>query len=326
MTLLTKLPSYRPYSGLDPDVGESILADGSYAIIGNDGMDTIVDPLNRIFSTHYPHIRFTSTMRGSATAIPALLTGASLFAPMSRDPWQHDRKAFREAKGYDPTPIRLGYTGHGPRAGAKTPPALYIHRDNPLTGLSMHDVRRIFAYGAPGGNITQWSQLGLQGDWSGRRIHLYGLRDDGKYATGFRDTHLAGRAFPPHYEPLANRNEVIRAVANDPFGIGSTGWVEAKKISDQVRIVPLSTDDGGPYELPDLSTVAAGGYPLKAWVSIFLDLPPDQKLGLMIKEYLALALSEEGQAIIAQRTHCEEGYVPLCREDWQKEWEKLQTL
>lgn len=303
-----------------------VLADGSIAIIGNDGMETLIKPFNELFQQSHPDIQFTITMRGSATAIPALIAGASIFAPMSRDPWAGDMSAFRKARGYDPTPIRLGYTGHGPRAGAKTPPAIYVHVDNPLQGLTMSQLRGILTSGAAEGDLKLWDQLGIKGKWEGRRIHVYGLRDDGKYASGLRDAHLGGRSYAAHYEPLADRAAVIRAVSEDPFGIGTIGWFEAAKISNAVRVVGLSQETGDDFRKPILSDVSEGNYPLSAFVSIFLDLPPGEKLPDLIKDYLRLALSDEGQKIVAAQTHEPEGYVPLCQKHLKEERRKLALL
>ncbi|MEE7567811.1 response regulator, partial [Xanthomonas sp. Kuri4-3] len=92
-------------------------------------------------------------------------------------------KAMRER--YDATPVRIGYNGYGPRPPHKTPPAVYVHADNPLAGLTLAQVSRIFTDGHDGGDLTTWSQLGLDGSaWTDRRIHAYGLRDDGGFATG----------------------------------------------------------------------------------------------------------------------------------------------
>ncbi|RMX05664.1 phosphate-binding protein [Corticibacter populi] len=322
---LDHCPDYRPGDIGPLDERNAALRGGLVPIVGNDGMASVIEPLNALFRAAHPQVGFATTLRGSATAIPALIAGASVLAPMSRDPWTEDRLAFRRARGYEPTPVRLGYTGYGPRDSGRTPPAMYVHASNPLAGLSMAQLRRVYTSGDADGDIVAWGQLGLKGPWAQRRIHLYGLCDT-KYARGLRDRHFAGLPYAPHYEPLVNRDEVIRAVAQDPYGIGATGWVRAAAISDQVRILPLAQRADGPFETPDLATIAAGGYPLKAWVSIFLDLAPGQRLAPLLKDYLRLALSRQGQAIIASRTHCDEGYVPLAEADWRRQAAELDRL
>ncbi|MFC3394874.1 PstS family phosphate ABC transporter substrate-binding protein [Brenneria rubrifaciens] len=281
-------------------------------IIGNDGMASLVIPWCDLFCRRYPHISFNCTLKGSSTAIMALGADASWVAPMSRAPWPHELAAFVNAKGYLPTAIHVGYTGHGPRPSAKTPPAIYAHRSNPLPGLTMSQLAAVFSAGAPTGDIACWQQLGLGGKWRSRRIHLYGLRDNGKYATAFRHAYLAERHYPRHYEALADRKAVIEAVAEDPFGLGSLGWCNAAEFSQDVRIVPLASDaENAAFYTPQLSHVELGKYPLSSFISLYVDLPPGAKLSALLKAWLLLTLSPAGQTVIAGQTHSAEGYVPL---------------
>lgn len=280
-------------------------------IVGNDGMASLVLPWCALFSDRHPDISFDCTLEGSSTAIMALAADASWLAPMSRAPWPHELAAFRQAKGYLPTAIRVGYTGHGPRPDAKSPPAIYVHRDNPLAGMTMTQLASVFSAGSPAGDITRWQQLGLEGKWQARRIHLYGLRDNGKYATAFRQAHLAGHHYPGHYEGLADRRAIVEAVAQDPFGIASLGWCNAALFSQDVRILPLAAQGDPAFYSPQLSHVEQGKYPLSSYVSLYFDLPPGEKLDPQVKEWVALTLSSAGQAIVAAQTHSPEGYVPL---------------
>ena len=280
-------------------------------IIGNDGMDSLVMPWCEHFQRIHQHLRFSCTLEGSSTAIMALAANASWVAPISRSPWQYELDAFIDSKGYAPSCIHVGYTGHGPRQDAKSPPAIYVNQRNPLPGLSMHQVQAIFARGNPQGEISMWSQLGLGDEYQHRRIHLYGLRDDGKYATAFRHLHLNNHPYPPHYEPLPDRQAVLAAVANDPFGIGNVGWFNAAAYEKEARIVALAAEGHSDYVLPELTRVAQGHYPLSSYISLYFDLPPGHKLDPTLKAWLAFTLSPEGQAIISAQTHSAEGYVPL---------------
>lgn len=299
---------------------------GPITIAGNDGMEPFVERLCARFKRDHPDVEFHLAMLGSSTAFPALASDACVIAPMSRAPWAADRAAFKSAKGHAASVIHIGYTGHGPRPGAKTPPSLYVHASNPLAGLPMADVARVFSSGSAEGDINFWHQLGLGGDWAERRIHLYGLRDDGKYASGFRDAHLAGRAYAIHYETLPDRASILKAVSQDPFGIGSVGWFNAQKFAGDVRVLALSRQRGGRLCTPVLNDVAAGDYPLSAFVSLYFDRSPNAPFQPWLKDYLALALSDEGQAILSEFTWSSEGYVPLSAFDLQAQRRALADL
>lgn len=300
--------------------------DGSVAIVGNDGLEEVIVRLNALFTREHPDVRFSLRMEGSSAGMPALTAGATAFAPLTRDMWPGDQAAFRQVHGYDATPVRIGYNGHGPRPPAKTPPAVYVHRDNPLAGLSMEQVGQIFTAGAPAGDIALWSQLGLTGGWAPRRIHAYGLRDDGGFATGLRQARFGRRPFAASYEALATREDVIRAVAADRYGIAVLGWVNAAAISDQVRVLPLAARNGEPYYGPDKATVQAGRYPLAMPVQLYVNRAPGRPLDPLVKAYLQLALSPQGQAVIASQQDSEEGYLPLSESDLQAERGRLDAL
>ncbi|NBV17016.1 substrate-binding domain-containing protein [Janthinobacterium sp.] len=300
--------------------------DGTVAIVGNDGLEEVITQLNALFTRQHPQVRFSLRMEGSSAGMPALTAGATAFAPLTRDMWPGDQAAFRQVFGYDATPVRIGYNGHGPRPPAKTPPAVYVHRDNPLAGLTMEQLGQVFTAGAPAGDIHLWSQLGATGEWAPRRIHAYGLRDDGGFATGLRHARFGKRPFAAQYEALASREAVIRAVAADRYGIAVLGWVNAAPISDQVRVLPLAAAPGAPYYGPDKATVRAGNYPLTMPVQLYVNRAPGKALDPLVKAYLQLALSPQGQAILDAQQDSEEGYLPLSETDLLAERRKLDAL
>ncbi|MBK0002443.1 PstS family phosphate ABC transporter substrate-binding protein [Erwinia sp. S38] len=281
-----------------------------FCLTGNDGMASLIEPWCAMLSARRPEQQFQLSLAGSSTAIMALAADACLLAPMSRAPWAQELAAFRNVKGYQPTGIQIGWCGHGPRAGAKTPPAIWLHRDNPLAGLSTAQLAAVFSSGSPQGDITCWSQLGLGGAWQHRRIHLYGLRDDGKYASAFRRAHLGNRQFPRHYEPLPDRRAVLEAVAADPFSLGAVGWFNAAALGDAVRVLPLGHHEGD-YHLPTAGAVQAGNYPLGSAVMLWFDLPPGSIPEPRLAEFLQLALSDAGQQVVAAQSASPEGYLPL---------------
>ena len=298
-------------------------ADGAIAIIGNDGMGPLVEQLNALFVRQHPGFHFAVTARGSSVGLPALTAGATAIAPLSREPWLGDLHGFEQVFEHKPLDIRIGYSGYGPRATGKTPPAVYVHPDNPLKQLTLQQLAQLVTAGQPAGDINTWGQLGLSGDWALRRIHVYGLRDDGGFATNQRMDRFGGLPFSAHYEALDSVTAVQRAVATDSHGIGLTGWAKA---DPALRIVPLSTKAGETAHGPALADVAAGAYPLSSYLHLFVNAAPGQPLEPFIKAYLRVALSDEGQALVRAQTASAEGYVPLSAADLASERRKLDAL
>jgi phosphate transport system substrate-binding protein len=190
----------------------------------------------------------------------------------------------------------------------------------------MGDVARIFSSGSPQGDLNVWDQLGLDGEWTGRRIHLYGLRDDGRYASGFRETHMAGRTYAVHYEALSDRRAVANAVALDPFGIGSIGWLGDEWNGRDIRIVPLSKEPEEKAFTPNLDDVSRGRYPLTPCLSLYFDRAPAEPLPDQIRSFLEFTLSDEAQDVLAGFTDETAGYVRLSQADRLEERDKLARL
>jgi phosphate transport system substrate-binding protein len=200
-----------------------------------------------------------------------------------------------------------------------------VAKDNPLKAIALGDLERSFVAGSRQGDINLWSQLGVTGAAAQRRIHIYGLRDDGGFATAFRDRFFGKLTYAPRYEPLDSYEAVIRAVAADPYGMGIVGWVDAAKIADDVRILPITVTGQAPAT-PARETVAAGHYPLTSAISLYLDKVPDKPLDPLARAWVEAALSDEGQAIIAAQSQGPEGYLPLSPEDLATERARLAKL
>ena len=304
------LPAYEPHPVEIPKSAPYVLPDGSVYIVGDDGMDAMLGRFNALFTQTHPGIRFTMLLKGSSTGIGGLTAGVSALAPMGRDAWQVDLSGFREAYGYAPTDVRIGYDGYT-RPGHKSPPAIYVNARNPLAGLTLDQVRRIFTSGNAKGDLTHWSQLGLKGAWAKRAIHPYGPRDEGGLATAMRLTLMGKLPFAGSYEPLPKLADIIGAVAEDPYGIALVGFFDAPSATPLVKLVPLAARKDGPAVAPLYDAVHNGQYPLAPALHLYVNRTPGKPLDPLVKEYLRLALSREGQAIIGGEKDNEEGFVPL---------------
>jgi phosphate transport system substrate-binding protein len=120
--------------------------------------------------------------------------------------------------------------------------------------------------------------------------------------------------------------DVINAVANDPFGIGLIGWWPTDKgwdrqadLGSRLRLMAIAPDED--------SRVSHGGlgdlYPLAGGLHLIVNRAPGHPLPGWLKDYLLLALSPEGQAIIAGLTKTD-GFLPLSPEDAARERAKLE--
>jgi phosphate transport system substrate-binding protein len=318
------IPGYQPRPVSIPADATYVQPDGAVYIVGNDGMEEMLEKFNALFARSHPEIRFRMLLKGSSTGIGGLTAGVSAFAPMGREAWGTDVSGFREMYGFKPFDIHIGYDGFTRGAGHKNPPAVYVNAKNPLAGATLEQLARVLTSGQAGGDITRWSQLGVKGAWAGRAIHVYGLPDDGGGATAIRKASFGGHAFTREYEELAKPCDVVKAVAEDPYGIGLTGFCDAEKTSPEAKLLPLAWKAGAPFATPTYEDVHAARYPLAVHMRLYAVRKPGTPLDPLVKEYARLVLSREGQAIIAAEKDGDDAFVPLSDAEVAAELERLE--
>ena len=318
-----QIPSYKPRP-VASSPASYLLDDGAVYIVGGEDMRAILSKFNELFARTHPGLRFRMLLKpDSLIAMSGLTSGVSAFAPMDREAWSLELRPFRQLYGYEPTDIRIGRAGYCAPTRA-CPPGIYINSRNPLTGLTVEQVASIFTRGGESGDFTHWNQLGLKGDWALRAIHVYGPRDDGTWATAIRHDKMGAFPFTRRYEPLPTEADVIKAVANDRYGIALVGFYEARTLPSTVKMLPLAEKDGRPYSSGSYADVLKGGYPFSPFLRLYVNRAPGKQLDPFVKEYLRLVLSREGQAIIAAQKRSRQGYLPLSGREVVAELAKLE--
>ena len=306
-------PAYVPRAVTVADTATYLTRTGEVQITGNDGWEAMVSQFDALFLKTHPGFKrgFHPVLKGSSVAIPALEAGTSAFAPMGRAMWEQDRASFRRMHGYDPLDVRIGYDAFGPRVGRKSPPGIYVNKSNPLKGLTVEQVKRVLTQGAKAGEVSRWGQLGVNGKWANRVIHVYGLDPSSGGSASFRAEFLDDKPLTSRLEIQPKPVDAIKAVAEDPYGIGLLGFVDATTISPDARMLPIASEEGQPFTLPTYEAVSADRYPFAAYLHMYLNREPGKPIDPFVQEYLRMVLSAEGQAIIAAQKDTEEGYVPL---------------
>lgn len=321
--LADELPAYQPRPVAVPADASYLSADRSIQIIGSEATGRLLRQFNELFVRTHPGLRITLLTRGLQTvAIYGIITGVSAFALMDREMWPLETRPFRQIYGYEPTGIRISRAGYSAR-GRMNPPGIYVNGRNPLRGLTVDQVARVFTTGGGRGDITHWGQLGLPGEWSQRIIHLYGPPDDGSLASALRHAKMGGFPFARHYEPQPTPDRILQALADDPSGIALAGFYDASQFSARVKMLPLAEEEGKPYAGASFEEVSAGTYPFASYLLLYVNREPKKPLDPFIKEYSRLILSREGQAIIAAQKDSPGGYLSLTASEVAREVIKL---
>jgi phosphate transport system substrate-binding protein len=295
-TIDPSLPAYRPVAVAFPSGATYLTPDGAIAIIGYNDMAEMLTALTGRFRHDHPDFRFALDLKGTRTAPPALAAGKSAFAPMGAEFSEVERTDFRTATGAEPVPLRIAHASLSPRA-LSGPLAIFVHRDSPLTSLTLTEVAGIFRGGSP--------REGLEPCGLGAETAL------GRF---MRRHALGGAEFATRFTAFPQSADVVAYVAAHPRAIGFAAYVRA---SEGVKALAIAADPGGAAIALTEENLVAGLYPLDRHLLLY---PGPGPLPTWLQEFLRLVYSREGQELIAQGTL---GYLPLNARDAAAEFGKI---
>ncbi len=280
---------------------------GNLSSTGSDTLANLMTLWTESFKREYPSVNIQVQAAGSSTAPPALTEGTSNFGPMSRAMKDKEIEAFEARHGYKPTAIRVAIDAL----------AVYVHKDNPISEMSIDQVDSVFSITRRCGgaaDLTTWGQTALEGSWADRPIQLYGRNSvSGTYGY-FKKVALCSGDFKNTVNEQPGSASVVQAVASSLNGIGYSG---IGYITSGVKAVALSANGGAAVKATPENALS-GDYPLSRYLYVYVNKKPDTPLPALETEFLKLVLSTEGQEIVHK-----DGYVPVSAEVAARELEKL---
>ena len=288
----------RGEGGVDPAIKhyEKVSGvDGSLNSIGSDTLNNLMTYWAEAFGKIYPNVKIQVEGKGSATAPPALTEGTAQLGPMSRKMKPEEEDAFEKKHGFKPTRISV----------ALDCLAVYVHKDNPIEGLTLAQLDCIFSKTRKSGfqEITTWGQVGLTGQWETMPMSLYGRNSaSGTYAY-FKEHVLLKGDYKDTVKEQPGSAAVVNGVAADRAGIGYSGIGYR---TSEVRAIPLAKDGKSPVVEPTFANAMKGAYPLGRTLYIYVAKEPGKPLPKLIEEFLKFVLSAEGQGIVEK-----DGFGPL---------------
>jgi phosphate transport system substrate-binding protein len=206
---------------------------------------------------------------------------------------------------------------------------IYVHKDNPISQISMEQIARIFCE-APdtdasdkkgkalkkfGAKAKTWGDVDstLPADWKDAKIVLYSRNAaSGTYAF-FKEHALGDRDYDKSCQEMPGTSSVVNGVAENKFAIGY-GGIGYK--TEAVKLLPVAAKDGEPAVQATVESVIQKKYPISRALQIFLPKKPEG----VVKEYMEFILSKDGQAIVGSD---KVGFVPLPQELADRELSKL---
>ncbi len=311
MTLASAHSAAAAGAKLDPNLPDYERASGVSGNLSSVGSDTLANLMTlwaEEYKRFYPNVNIQIQAAGSSTAPPALTEGTANLGPMSRKMKGKEIQSFEKRYGYKPHAIPVAIDAL----------AVYVHKDNPVEGLSIADVDAIFSSTRKcrgKEDITSWGQLGLTGAWKKRKIQLYGRNSvSGTYGY-FKKKGLCKGDFKNSVNEQPGSASVVQSVSSSINGIGYSG-IGYKTSS--VKAVPLAKKPGKPFVAATPEMAVAGKYPLSRFLYVYVNKHPNRPLQPMEKEFFKMVLSKTGQEVVVK-----DGYIPLPAKVVERELAKL---
>lgn len=295
-TVLTALPVSAAVDAELPDYVRASGVSGNLTSVGSDTLANLMTLWGEEFKKNYPNVNIQIQAAGSSTAPPALAEGTANMGPMSRMMKDSEIQTFEARYGYRPTAVPVAIDAL----------AVYVHKDNPIEGLTIAQVDAIFSSTrrcSSGQDINRWGELGLTDAWADRPIQLYGRNSvSGTYGY-FKDNALCKGDFKNNVNEQPGSASVVQSVSSSLNAIGYSGIGYR---TSSVRAVPLAAKAGEPFIEATPEQAASGEFPLSRYLYVYVNKRPNQAMAPLDREFVKLMLSKQGQEVVSR-----DGYVPL---------------
>ncbi len=280
-----KLPDYAVTSGVS----------GNLNSVGSDTLNNLMTFWAEGFKARYPNVKVQIEGKGSSTAPPALATGLAQVGPMSRAMRTSEIAAFEGRYGHKPTPIPVAVDAL----------AVFVHKDNPIKGLSLTQVDALFSSGRKRGgqDAATWGAVGLDGAWGSRSVSLFGRNSASGTYGFFKEIALKNGDFKSSVKEQPGSSSVVQGIASDLSAIGYSGIGYA---TSGVRAVALSEKDGQAFVEANQANCESGAYPLARFLYVYVNKAPNKDMDKLTQEFMTFVVSKQGQEITIK-----DGYFPI---------------
>ena len=278
-------------TGCNKDEQEAAISPTNNRTIQNSGSDTMV-VLAQAWAEEYAKIKPSVSVEvsggGSGAGIAALINGTVNIANSTRPMTKQEIEMAIDNTAKKPREYVVGYDAL----------AIYVHRDNPLSGISIGQLAEIYG---EGGTITKWSQLGIKypGCPSDDIVRISRQSSSGTYYY-FREVLLGKQGdFKLGSRDLHGSKDVVESVATTPCAIGYSGMSYA---TSSLKKLKVAKENNGPYFEATVVTVLESTYPIHRPFYMYSLARPTGET----KSYLEWIYSDNAQSIAGIM-----GYVPL---------------
>ncbi|MDD2331242.1 MAG: PstS family phosphate ABC transporter substrate-binding protein [Candidatus Cloacimonetes bacterium] len=207
--------------------GGQITSSGSTTVL------PIAQAAAEAFMDKNPGINISVRGGGSGVGIAALQNGTVDIALSSR-PMKSKEISACKSKGINPVAYAVANDGI----------AIVVHKNNPISNLTVNQIRDIYT-----GKIKNWNQLG------GANLPIVIISRDVASGTFevFNEKALKGAKVDGTAQMLASNNAIVTTVTSTP---GAIGYVGLGYVTKEINVIPVENI------IPSEATVKAGTYKL----------------------------------------------------------------
>ena len=252
---------------------------GTVTVKGSDTMVVLGQRWAEEYMKKNPKTVIQVTGGGSGTGISALINGTTDVCEASRAMKDGEKKQLAEKAGAPPIEIPV----------AKDGLSVYVHESNPLSELTMAQLKAIFT-----GKVTSWRAVG----GPDAKIIPYSRENSSGTYVFFKEHVLENADYTPRAQAMPGTAAVVNAVVKEKFSIGYGGAAYAKGI----KVLKIKKDAATAGIAPSDKTIKDGTYPLSRPLFFYTRAKPAAD----ITAFTDWVLSPEGQAIVTKV-----GYFPI---------------
>ena len=256
---------------------------------GSDTMIQLATAWAEAYRKVNPNVMVNANGGGSGTGIAALVNGTTDLCNASREIKKEEAEKIKAATGKDVKEIAIAYDAL----------AIYSNKANPVTDISIEELREIWA---EGGAMENWEQVNPA--FTGKIVLIGRQSSSGTYDY-FRE-HICGktaekkqREFRQGISELVGSSEVVENIVKTPTAIGYSGMGYK---TPGVNWLKVSQKKGEPGVEPGIDAARSGSYPISRKLYIYTVGEPEGET----KAFIDWVLSDAGQKIVGA-----EGFVPL---------------
>jgi len=322
--VVASFPHYLPQQQVS-----GVIRISGHGSAGNPWMRPLLIAWEEDFRRFQPGIRLEYRMFGTSSAIPALFNSVADLAILGEEINPVAVRTFERVKHYPPTGVDV-FTGSVDIRNIDYAQMFFVHKDNPLSKLSLTELDGIFGeeHRRGGTNIRTWGQLGLTGDWADKPITPYGWRIDDSFGIFLQEYLMEGshrwncalREFSHIYRPdgtiYDHGQQILDALAKDRNGIAVSN---IRYAGPDTKPLAIGVTPAGPFYQVTEQTLIDRTYPLARVIPAVIDRAPGMPVDPKVKEFLRYLLSREGQEALLRDGR----YLPLSPVAAQKEVRKL---